>query len=112
MNEQEVTLRISGNTCEGEYCLNIGAASTAVVFNLGKPDGMIDYSLLMAASGHTYTRLDPNTRIVTVDQLERWQVIIDKLAPGFVYGSGPYNETLPEITGMWNEIRAIIGEVK
>jgi hypothetical protein len=66
----------------------------------------------LRSSGVEYTRLDPNTRIVTVDQLERWQLIIDKLAPGFVYGSGPYNETLPEITGMWSEIRAVIGEVK
>jgi hypothetical protein len=65
----------------------------------------------LRSSGVEYVRLDHNTRVVTVDQLERWQVIIDKLAPGFVYGSGPYNETLPEITGMWNEIRALIVEL-
>jgi hypothetical protein len=47
----------------------------------------------LRSSGVEYVRLDPNTRIVTVDQLERW------------YGK----------MGSWtcqDEIRAIIGEVK
>jgi hypothetical protein len=112
MGKQELTLRITGKNSDGEYWLHIDGSGQSAGFNLGAPSGMISSALLMAASGHTYIRLDPNTRIVTVDQLGRWKVIIDKLAPGFVYGSGPYNETLPEITGMWNEIRAIIGEVK
>lgn len=62
-------------------------------------DEAIDEALSVPAS---------DTRAVKVAQLERWHMIIDKLAPGFVYGSGPYNETLPEMTGMWREIRAII----
>lgn len=42
-----------------------------------------------------YTRLDPNTRVVTVEKLERWFEVLSTLKHG-----------------SHREIRAIIGEVK
>jgi hypothetical protein len=93
MNEQGVTLRITGKNSDGEYWLHINGSEQSAGFNLGDPSGMIASALLMAASGHTYTRLDHNTRVVTVDQLERW-------------------DTYSIDDDVSNEISAIIGEVQ
>lgn len=96
MNEQELALRITGRNSDGEYWLHIDGAPQSAGFNLGDQKDRIASALLMAASGHTYVRLDPNTRVVTVDQLERWA---DRCMPFGMYKTP-------------NEIRAIIGEVK
>lgn len=103
MGKQELALRITGKNSDGEYWLHIDGVPQKAGFNLGDPKGMIASALLMAASGHTYTRLDPNTRVVTVDQLDQWAALIRQLDIQDDYG--------------WNigdnsvyEIRAIIGE--
>jgi hypothetical protein len=98
MNEQELTLRITGKNSDGEYWLHIDGSEQTAGFNLGDPSGMIASALLMAASGHTYTRLDLNTHVVTVDQLGRW---------ARVWHGKPADQW-----SAYQEIRAIIGEVK
>ena len=69
MSGKELALRISRKNSDGEYWLHIEGLPQRAGFNLGDPVGMIASAVLMAASGHTYVRLDPNTRVVTVDQL-------------------------------------------
>jgi hypothetical protein len=98
MGKQELTLRITGKNSDGEYWLHIDGSAQSAGFNLGYPSGMISAALLMAASGHTYIRLAPNTRIVTVDQLGRW---------ARVWHGKPADQW-----SAYQEIRAIMGEVK
>lgn len=58
MSTPSINLRITGKNSDGEYWLHIDGSPQKAGLNLGDPMGMITSALLMAASGHTYTRTD------------------------------------------------------
>lgn len=59
MSAPSISLRITGKNADGEYWLHLDGNTQKAGLNLGDPAGMIASALLMAATGHTYTRTDP-----------------------------------------------------
>lgn len=80
-------------------------APDRIYIDRGPKGGWMHRDKRMPDTVAEYIRLDPNTRIVTVDQLERWSALIRQLDIQDDYGWNIGDNSVAEI-------RAIIEKVK